>query len=198
MGRAALNWSTQELAQKAGVGANTVNRFEAGQDARVSSVERMTTADWALVISLCSFFVSLACFIWNVWSKFIYPKAKVSVHFSVNTIIGGSDDGFKVISLLATNLGPGNVTLYLAVDRSRKRWFKKVQLFILNPLHDFPIEKITHPECSAAVFRRKSAWVRASPPTSRFAMKVYATSRSSMSVLKRRLAVGIGLPGKPL
>ncbi len=44
MGRAALNWSTQELAQKAGVGANTVNRFEAGQDARVSSVDKMRTA----------------------------------------------------------------------------------------------------------------------------------------------------------
>ncbi|WP_246806143.1 helix-turn-helix domain-containing protein [Ensifer sp. ENS10] len=44
MGRAALNWSTQELAQKAGVGANTVNRFESGQDARVSSVDKMRNA----------------------------------------------------------------------------------------------------------------------------------------------------------
>jgi transcriptional regulator with XRE-family HTH domain len=44
MGRAALNWSTQDLAKKAGVGGNTVNRFEAGQDARVSSVDKMRTA----------------------------------------------------------------------------------------------------------------------------------------------------------
>ena len=44
MGRAALNWSTQELAQKAGVGANTVNRFESGQDARISSVDKMRAA----------------------------------------------------------------------------------------------------------------------------------------------------------
>lgn len=44
MARAALNWSTQELAAKAGVGVNTVNRFEAGQDARVSSVEKMRAA----------------------------------------------------------------------------------------------------------------------------------------------------------
>lgn len=44
MGRAALNWSTQELAKKASVGANTVNRFEAGQDARVSSVDKMQKA----------------------------------------------------------------------------------------------------------------------------------------------------------
>jgi transcriptional regulator with XRE-family HTH domain len=44
MARAALNWSTQQLAEVAGVGANTVNRFEMGQDARVSSVEKMRTA----------------------------------------------------------------------------------------------------------------------------------------------------------
>ena len=31
----------------------------------------MTTADWALVISLCSFAVALAGFVWNVWSKFM-------------------------------------------------------------------------------------------------------------------------------
>jgi len=44
MGRAALSWSTTELAAKAGVGSNTVNRFEAGQDARLSSVEKMRLA----------------------------------------------------------------------------------------------------------------------------------------------------------
>jgi transcriptional regulator with XRE-family HTH domain len=38
MARAALGWSTQELAHEAGVGVNTVNRFENGQDARMSSV----------------------------------------------------------------------------------------------------------------------------------------------------------------
>ncbi len=44
MARAALGWSTQDLARQAGVGGNTVNRFEAGQDARVSSVEKMQRA----------------------------------------------------------------------------------------------------------------------------------------------------------
>lgn len=44
MARAALKWSTQDLAEKAGVGVNTVNRFEDGQDARVSSVDKMRTA----------------------------------------------------------------------------------------------------------------------------------------------------------
>ena len=44
MARAALNWSTQDLAAKAGVGVNTVYRFEAGQDARMSSVDKMRSA----------------------------------------------------------------------------------------------------------------------------------------------------------
>ena len=44
MARAALGWSMQELAAKAGVGVNTVNRFEVGNDARVSSAERMRAA----------------------------------------------------------------------------------------------------------------------------------------------------------
>lgn len=44
MARAALNWSTQDLATAAGVGANTVNRFETGQDARMSSVDKMRSA----------------------------------------------------------------------------------------------------------------------------------------------------------
>lgn len=44
MARAALAWSTADLAREAKVGVNTVNRFEVGQDARVSSVEKMKRA----------------------------------------------------------------------------------------------------------------------------------------------------------
>jgi transcriptional regulator with XRE-family HTH domain len=44
MARAALGLSTVDLARKAEVGANTINRFEAGQDARISSLEKMRSA----------------------------------------------------------------------------------------------------------------------------------------------------------
>ncbi|MCJ2012318.1 helix-turn-helix domain-containing protein [Methylobacterium sp. J-076] len=44
MARAALGWTTQDLAREAGVGGNTINRFEAGQDARISSVDKMRSA----------------------------------------------------------------------------------------------------------------------------------------------------------
>jgi transcriptional regulator with XRE-family HTH domain len=41
MARAALGWSIIDLGREAAVGANTVNRFESGRDARLSSVEKM-------------------------------------------------------------------------------------------------------------------------------------------------------------
>lgn len=44
MARAALKWSTQDLAKAAGVGVNTINRFEDGSDARMSSVDKIRAA----------------------------------------------------------------------------------------------------------------------------------------------------------
>lgn len=44
MARAALNWTTSNLAKAAGIGINTVNRFEGGADTRLSSVEKLRRA----------------------------------------------------------------------------------------------------------------------------------------------------------
>jgi transcriptional regulator with XRE-family HTH domain len=44
MARAALGWNTIDLANAANVGQATVNRFEAGRDARISSVEKLRAA----------------------------------------------------------------------------------------------------------------------------------------------------------
>ena len=41
MARAALGWTIADLARAAEVSANTVNRFESGNDARLSSVGKM-------------------------------------------------------------------------------------------------------------------------------------------------------------
>lgn len=97
----------------------------------------METADWALAISLCSFLVSLAGFVWNVWSKFIYPKPKVRVSFTVNIMLDRNGTRPRFLSLSATNYGPGPVTLHSAVGRARAAWMKKTH-FIMNPLHNFP------------------------------------------------------------
>ncbi|WP_319637316.1 helix-turn-helix domain-containing protein [Pacificispira spongiicola] len=44
MGRAALGWSTSQLAEAASVGRNTVTRYEAGGDIRLSTVDKMRSA----------------------------------------------------------------------------------------------------------------------------------------------------------
>ncbi len=44
MARAALDWSTTDLAHAAYVGQATVNRFETGRDARISTVEKLRAA----------------------------------------------------------------------------------------------------------------------------------------------------------
>jgi transcriptional regulator with XRE-family HTH domain len=44
MARAALDWTIADLARAADVSINTVNRFESGSDARLSSVDKMRSA----------------------------------------------------------------------------------------------------------------------------------------------------------
>lgn len=41
MARAGLEWSSARLAAEAGIGLNTVNRFEGGHDGRASSAEKI-------------------------------------------------------------------------------------------------------------------------------------------------------------
>jgi hypothetical protein len=61
----------------------------------------MTTADWALGISL----FGLA---WNVWSKFIFPKPRLQVKISSVMIVSLDDDGPmpRFIRLSVVNHGP--------------------------------------------------------------------------------------------
>lgn len=42
--RSSPGWTTQDLACEAGLGANRINRFEAGQDALASSVDKRRAA----------------------------------------------------------------------------------------------------------------------------------------------------------
>lgn len=104
----------------------------------------MKTADWALAISLLSFCVALASFVWNVWSKFIYPKPKVEVNFGVMRSYQQGEkpsDPFLVMGI--TNHGPGSVKVYMAIGRGRRRFFKRRAMGMLNPIHNFPFEPYT-------------------------------------------------------
>ena len=98
----------------------------------------MTTADWALVISICSAIVSLASFVWNVWSTFIYPKPAVRVSFAMVQILEpGSDDTPSVISLSATNMGPGEVSLSNALIVFQEHFFQSKRFGLLSTLDNY-------------------------------------------------------------
>ena len=97
----------------------------------------MTTADWALVISLFSFLVSLAGFIWNVWSKFIYPKAKVRAYIAVMLIFDRNGIHAKTIRLSATNYGPTDITLQSQYAKRRQgflRLRRNRERALINPI----------------------------------------------------------------
>jgi hypothetical protein len=102
----------------------------------------MTTADWALVISILSAAISLASFVWNIWSKFIYPKPRVRVQFSMVTILGdrhGGADDIEVLTLSATNHGPIDVTLTNALIVWRKYLFSPAGFGLLSVLPVAPM-----------------------------------------------------------
>jgi hypothetical protein len=103
----------------------------------------VTTADWALIISILSAATAFAGFVWNAWSKFIYPKPRVRVTFQFMHVIAAGERDNDVLSLSATNLGPTEVTLYLATVGTRKKYMRwRVTKFgLLNPLHNYPVEQ---------------------------------------------------------
>lgn len=98
----------------------------------------MTTADLALVVSLFSFFVSLAGFVWNVRSKIIYPRAKVRAYIAVMLIFDGDGSpARKTIQLSATNYGPTDSTLHSHQAKRRQGflWFRRDrELALINPI----------------------------------------------------------------
>lgn len=101
--------------------------------------EPMTTADWALTISLSSMVISLAGFVWNVWSKFIYPKPRLRVGFGHFTyIVPGEERGPSTLAISVTNFGPAEVTIKLAIGAKKRDWSKwgRQQQGILNPIAD--------------------------------------------------------------
>jgi hypothetical protein len=98
----------------------------------------MTTADWALVISIFSAVVAVASFLWNVWSKFIYPKPVLRVSFAMVTIMQQGAEDIEVLRLGATNMGPIEATLMQALIVFNRGPFTDKRYGILNVLPRAP------------------------------------------------------------
>jgi hypothetical protein len=101
---------------------------------------RLETADYALIVSICSGFVALASFAWNVWSKWVYPKAKLRMHFAVVAIFREGDDAEnrpRFLNIGMTNFGPTDITIQRVdvIFKPRRFWQPKPNA-IVNPIHD--------------------------------------------------------------
>jgi hypothetical protein len=99
----------------------------------------MQTADWALIISLCSAAVSLAGFVWNIWSKFIYPKPVLRVHFSMMGFIGDGPWRDPFLNLSITNHGPIACTVTHVFIELNNPASKKKRRGLIKPLKDISI-----------------------------------------------------------
>lgn len=103
----------------------------------------MTTADWALVISLLSGVVALASFVWNVWSKFIFPKPRVETHALItNAFDSDGTIGPEAFTIRATNHGPSAVILHAAIALGPKKpgQRKNANVGFLYPYRNFPFD----------------------------------------------------------
>jgi hypothetical protein len=105
----------------------------------------MQTADYAFLISLASFAISLLALLWNVWQKYIFVRPQLQVTFGVYRVfdrVPGRETlrpGRQLLNLTATNMGPGPVILYSCIVRSnRSPWWRRGQLGLLNPIHGDP------------------------------------------------------------
>lgn len=100
----------------------------------------MTTGDWAFVISIFSTVLSLAGFVWSVWSHFLYPKPKVRATIGIfQTYSAGRPPSPSFLSMSATNYGPGEVTITHAGGTGRSLRPKREAL-------DFMFKIATSPE----------------------------------------------------
>lgn len=103
----------------------------------------MTTADYALVVSLCSAFIALASFGWNVWSKFIYPQPRLVVATSISLMFQGGVSSHRHVSLAFTNHGPGEITVHIAEISGRTRWWQARHWAIVPAIDNFPVQPYT-------------------------------------------------------
>jgi hypothetical protein len=110
---------------------------------------KLNTADYALIISLSSATISLAGFMWNVWSKFLFPKARIRLQFYVACIIGGyqAEPTPTYICAVATNFGPTDITVQNFVVTFKRGLFRKGQAAFINP-----IQSLVRPEAMSGPF----------------------------------------------
>jgi hypothetical protein len=106
----------------------------------------MTTADYALIVSISSAALSLFALIWNIWQKYIFVRPTLDVGFGVYQIMQRSGPATMrptkdVLQVSVTNMGPGQVILHNLICRKRRwswRWRRRFEYAILIPIDGDP------------------------------------------------------------
>jgi hypothetical protein len=97
----------------------------------------MTTADYALIVSIISALTAFFSLGWNVWQKFIYPKARLRVHFHTCCVTMGDHPPWpRYVALSATNFGPTDVTVHSVAMLTDAGLFRSGEHALVNPIHN--------------------------------------------------------------
>jgi hypothetical protein len=104
----------------------------------------MTTAEYALIVSIASIFISLIALLWNVWQKFLFVKPALQVSFGVWRIVqpGAPGHNRRLLHLSVTNMGPGPVILQACAGKRKKHCWRRAKFYgVLNPIHGDPADR---------------------------------------------------------
>lgn len=102
----------------------------------------LTTADYALIVSIFALTITIGNFVWNVWSKFIFPKPHLEVGIFIMTALTLGDNSTpKAICMSAVNHGPGEVELTTSIGRvRRKKFWKKPMGAVFKSYNNWPFD----------------------------------------------------------
>jgi hypothetical protein len=103
----------------------------------------MNSSDYALLISIASFFIAFAALLWNVWQKFIFVKPSLQALFGIWRIFqpGSADHNRRLLCLTVANMGPGPAVLQLCIAKEKLKWWKRRRSYgTLNPIHGDPAD----------------------------------------------------------
>jgi len=100
----------------------------------------VTTADYALFVSLAAAAVSIVALLWNVWQKYIFVKPVLQVTLGIYRVVqpqpGGTvAEGRQLVNLTATNMGPGPVILHSCIFKTKADRWRPYRYRILSPIH---------------------------------------------------------------
>lgn len=135
-----------------------------------------TTADYALIVSLCSAGISLISLGWNIWSKFIFPRGALKI----STILAPGRANTYIIE--AVNVGPVDISVREPVGVTTRGWF-------LRGKHWWSLKKVANFLGGGVPVVEGEVWPRRLRPGEYFSISL---ETKILSMTKNKPIVGVG------